>query len=814
MKTYIVLLWAMFVIAPLQAQNCDLEFKGRLIDYHNGKPLSGALVKAAKGGTLITNAKGEFTLSALCEGLLKLEVSHIDCETQHLSFDLTASIHKVIYMEHHIDELQEVNIVADVHEDGQISSQSISIKKEAIDRYSGQTLGDVLEDIAGVQSLKTGTAVVKPVIHGMHSSRVAIVQNGMRQSDQEWGVEHAPNIDLNTAQSIEVVRGPQALRYGGDAIGGTVILKPKRVIKKDTLIGSIIVNGQSNGRGGSLIAQYDKYYKSGWYHHGTLTAKRLGDYHAPDYVLSNTGSQTLALSAGAGYKEFVKGIDIKYQVYQSAIGILRSSHNGSAADLERNINLGLPGVINDFTYDIAAPRQEVTHHSLQLNSFYRLRELGKLEGHYSLQFNQRKEYDIRRGERRDIPALDMDLLTQNAQLFLHIDKWTDWELQTGIDGQYQINTPNPDTGVRRLIPDYKSLKLGLFANASFKTNSDWGVQLGARYDRVHMDAQKFYQTSRWEERGYDQRYDRLVVEEFANQVLTNPVFNFDLWSASLEVKKEWQEQLDASVLLSHAQRAPNVGELFSDGLHHALATIELGSLDLVKEQSNKLSAAIHYQRYKWDIELQSFAQHVSNFMQLLPTGVENTTRGTFPVYEYTQNDAMWYGVDLGYRYDHWVARSNPKGSDPSISMVKTAWSLSGSLSYVHATNLNDDTPVFEIPPLRIKNTLEKPNLFVNGLRLGVTHDWVFRQNRFSDLNYNIRVLNDQGQFEERELNISQTPDGYHLIHAYAAYSLHNTSVRLGVDNLFNTSYRSLMNRQRFFADDLGRNITLQITYKL
>jgi iron complex outermembrane receptor protein len=33
---------------------------------------------------------------------------------------------------------------------------------------------------------------------------------------------------------------------------------------------------------------------------------------------------------------------------------------------------------------------------------------------------------------------------------------------------------------------------------------------------------------------------------------------------------------------------------------------------------------------------------------------------------------------------------------------------------------------------------------------------------------------------------------------------------LAVSNLLNTNYRDYLNRQRFFADDLGRNFTLQL----
>lgn len=66
----------------------------------------------------------------------------------------------------------------------------------------------------------------------MYGSRVAILNNGVKMAEQEWGVEHAPNIDINNYQHIDVVKGASALKFGGDAIGGVVLLEPAIYPKK------------------------------------------------------------------------------------------------------------------------------------------------------------------------------------------------------------------------------------------------------------------------------------------------------------------------------------------------------------------------------------------------------------------------------------------------------------------------------------------------------------------------------------------------------------------------------------------------------
>jgi iron complex outermembrane receptor protein len=83
----------------------------------------------------------------------------------------------------------------------------------------------------------------------LYGSRINILNNGVRLAEQEWGVEHAPNVDINNFQHIDVIKGASALKYGGDAIGGVVVMEPEIFPKKDTIKGSVGLFGISNGRG-------------------------------------------------------------------------------------------------------------------------------------------------------------------------------------------------------------------------------------------------------------------------------------------------------------------------------------------------------------------------------------------------------------------------------------------------------------------------------------------------------------------------------------------------------------------------------------
>ncbi|ARN76723.1 TonB-dependent receptor [Nonlabens spongiae] len=812
---YKCFLFVLLLLSTLQAgaQSCNYTLSGTVKDFHNGENLELVVVYITPlQKSVSTDAEGKFAIKDLCPGTYDLIVSHISCENKTIKVSLTEDKDIMIKLEHYVEELSNVNVEANLSD---TSSETASIERvatETIEKYSGATLGDALATVEGVNILKTGNSITKPIIHGLFGSRVAIVNNGLRQQDQEWGVEHAPNIDLNNADDIHVVKGASALRYGGDAIGGTIVINPRRVLSKDTLMGKAILTAQSNGRGGTATASFNNFNESGWYQQGTITAKRLGDFESPDYVLSNTGSETYAANFTAGFKKFEYGIEANYSYYRAGIGILRSAHIGNSADLVRSINSGEPFVIRDFTYDIEAPKQEVDHHAIQLKAFKRFSDLGKLSLDYGLQFNNRLEFDIRRGERRDLPSLDMDLLTHNLAAYLAIDKYDDLTLEVGLDGMYQINTPDARTGVRRLIPDYNSFRIGSFTAAKWDFSKKWLFEAGVRYDYFDINAQKFYFTSRWEELGYDQQFPQFEVRQSTNQIYTEPEFDYNLLAFTVGSRYEMDDHQSLSFNLSTANRAPNPSELFSDGLHHALATIELGRLDLEKEASYKFNSNYQLNQNGFKLGISPHLNLIQNYIQLEPRGVEFTTRGSFPVEKYRQSDALVAGIDVTASYQFDKIRSN--NSEQSITGVQPAALLSSSFSYIYGQDRDLDRPLIDMPPAQFQLGLTLYDAFLNDLDFEVGMNHVWEQKRIPDTDFMTDVIRDDGSIETVEVNVSQPPEAYTLLNAGVSYAFAKARLSLSVQNLLNTNYRNYLNQLRYYAEDVGRNVQLQFIYKI
>src|SRR5205085_544203 len=97
------------------------------------------------------------------------------------------------------------------------------ISGAALEKTRGKSFTAALADVPGVVELKAATGVAKPIIRGQFGRRLLILVDDVRHRSQEWGIEHAPEIDPFIADAIRIVRGPGGVRYGSDAIGGAVL---------------------------------------------------------------------------------------------------------------------------------------------------------------------------------------------------------------------------------------------------------------------------------------------------------------------------------------------------------------------------------------------------------------------------------------------------------------------------------------------------------------------------------------------------------------------------------------------------------------
>jgi len=795
MRTYALVILVLYSITAI-SQNCNNNLSGTVKDSHDNSPLVGAtLIVAGTEQAVQTDLDGNYTITGLCNQEYSIQISHPECLTKGYTIKVSSATTKNFKLEHHLEELNQITIDGKVYKDKSKTLIQSGLSIEEIEKFSNGSLGDALNSLSGVSSLNTGNTVVKPLINGLHSSRVVIINNGVRMEDQEWGSEHAPNVDINSAGKLTLIKGAGALQYSGDAVGGVIISEAAKVPVKDSLYGKTLFSAASNGRGTTVSSQLTKSYQNGWF--GTVqgTLKRFGDFETPDYILSNTGTSERNASINIGLNRFDYGIEGYYSIFKNEIGILRASHLGGAQDQINAINSREPSIIRDFTYNIDAPKQDVTHHLARLKAFKRFESIGKLSFQYDFQANHRLEYDIRRGDDKDKASLDLDLKTHTIMLDLESKLSNSLNLKSGILGRYQNNFADPNTGVRRLIPDYDKYEIGAYLIADYDLNDDWLLEIGGRFDYTYMDVFKFYRTSFWESRNYDQLFPEIVVEELGNQILTNPEYNFYNASGTVGTTYSFNEDYKLFFNYSLASRAPNPSELFSEGLHHSASRIELGDLRFNSEIGHKFSLTFQRENNVFSFSINPYINIINDFIVIEPTEIQQTIRGNFQVWEYRQTNAELLGVDI----------------DASYSFAEN-FRFEHQFSLVKGYDRTNNTPLISIPAVNTKNGIVYQNPELNSLRLSLQSEYVFRQNEFPNTNFEVFIPETQ---TTEIVDVSTPPEAYHLLDFDSSidFKLNNKStltVGLGIKNLFNTSYRNYLNRLRYYADDLGRNFLLNL----
>lgn len=775
------------------AQN-SFDIKGKIIDFHDKVPLSNAVIKIGSY-TATSDAKGTFIFRNVKKGSYTLTANHPDCDTFTEHIDVSKNLDITLNLEHHIGEIETVTLHGSHKNNGSMVMKTVD--KTEIEKNATDNLGNLLTKISGVSALKTGNNIAKPIIHGLYGSRISILNNGVKLAEQEWGVEHAPNVDINNFQHIDVIKGASALKYSGDAVGGVVVLEPEIFPKKDTLRGSVNLSGISNGQGLGVDVDVLKSWKNGWAVKSGGSIRKLGDQKTADYNLMNTGMDFSSFNFTLQKNSFKSGLSFDYYLTNQNIGIYRGSHIGNTEDFYHAINSAIPVYTGDFSYDIDNPKQVIEHHIAKVSGFKRFENIGKVSATYSFQYNHRQEYDIRRGELSELPSLDLALMTHQLNIndLLEREKFS---LETGIDGSFQNNYSDPATKARRLIPNYDKYAAGIYSVFTYKLTPSLNAEAGARFDYNFYDVTKWYDKSDWFER-YNDLYPEFYVRTNANRVLTRPQLKYQNLSYNAGLEYHPSGRFNLKFNYAKASRTPNIAELFSDGLHHSAAVIEIGSMMLKNETSHQFNLIADA---KFDVleglqvSLNPYFSINKNFINEIPTGVQNTIRGVFQVWSYQQIDAKMYGADLDidFKLNDWL-------------------SYKGRGSYVYGQDETHDEPLILMMPTNFSNALQFSKKSWNGLYLNIENQTFLTQNRFPVHNADVTFY-ENGNEVQRTVDFSTPPKGYSLWNVQAGVDIaKNLSAGLILNNAFNVNYRDYLNRMRFFAADLGRNFILNFRFR-
>ncbi len=730
------------------------------------------------GQGTVTDDKGNFVFSELCEGTYTVTCQHIGCSHLSTEIKVVGETNLCFHLQHESLNLTEITVHARPIQLRSTQAER-SLSGDALAATKGQTMGDLLKTLPGVTSLNTGSGIVKPVIRGMHSSRVLMLNNGVRQEGQQWGSEHAPEIDPYIADKVTVVYGANSVRYGADALGGVVLVEPRALRSEPGMGGEVNLAAFSNGRVGVASAMLEGKMKGKLPLAGRLqgTFKRGGDLHTPDYFLKNTGVKEINYSAAVGLEREHWTSEVFFSQFFTDIGVYRGSHIGNLTDLENAILVGRPTDDGAFSYEIGRPLQRVAHYLFKAKNSFETGTVGKLQVQYARQFNRRGEFDAHKRygtlpSELDKPEMLFEITSHTLDVAWEHKSWRHFTGSIGTQGILQRNTT--DRG--GLIPDYNSQTAGVFWIERWRKHPfPLEFEAGVRYDVRHLN-----------------------IENRGNEVIDKQL-DFSNLSGTAGIVYKLSEQFDIKLHWGTAWRAPNVNELFSDGVHHGSASYEKGREDLVPERAHSTNLSFNFDNQRsFTVNFSLYRNVVNDFIYLRPAAQPVLTiRGAFPSFAYEQTDARLKGLD-------WSAAWKP------IAAI----TITSGASLLRAWNKKDDEWLTLMPADRFQFGLRFSPKAKNGkaekanapyVKLGVEH-----------------VL-EQTRLPASYPDFAPAPSAFTLFNFEAGTTLYvnpkseirnpkSLTLSLTIQNLFNTAYRDYLNRLRYFAHETGRNVSIRLKY--
>lgn len=751
------------------AQPCNHSISGRVTDKAS-QPLPGVVVRLAVSGLgTVTDANGNFSIAGICNTADTLLCSTTGFNEKVIAVEATRNPTLNITLAEAQNSLKEVVINGQkVADDLHTQSQAILTAKD-LQLTRGETLGELMKNLPGLNSVQTGPSLSKPVIHGLHSNRVLIVNNGVRQEGQQWGTEHAPEIDPFTANKITVIKGAASIRYGADAVAGVVLISPDDLPTTPGIGGTAYLVGTSNGQMGAASASLQgafgkKLEGLAWRVQGSL--KDAGNFSTPNYYLINTGLREGDFSANLGYKWKKLSLNAFYSQYNTKVGIFSGAESGNLAELLAKFAEQRPSTPSFFSYHIDRSYQTVYHDLLKASASYELPNKGTLELTFGRQKDLREEYDelpynTTHPELLTAPELSFQLITHTLDLI-----YTQYA-RNGLSGSIGItgNTSgNVYKGFRYLIPNYRDYNGGAFAIERYNINKltlEAGVRLDYRWLQVYQRNNTSLQ-------------------------LYNSTYNYTNVTGTVGGIYHFTDHFTANMNIGTAWRAPSINELFINGVHFSDASYDIGDSTLKSERAVNTSLSFTYTSNRFRAVADLYYNQIDNYIYEMPTLKPVTLiSGTYPAFVYTQDNVNIKGVDAVLEYD-----------------VLPQLTLTSKTTIVRGYNETIHNYLVGMPADR----------FQNGIRYHVK-----RIGRAYEPYIALEHVSTPTQTRvPPNTDYVAPPAGYNIFNANAGFAIQVKGKQLNLDfevkNFTNTAYRDYLNHFRYYADELGINYVLRIKY--
>jgi iron complex outermembrane receptor protein len=604
---------------------------------------------------------------------------------------------------------------------------------------------------------------------------VRVLTDGIGTIDvSNTSADHGVTIDPLTAERIEVLRGPAALLFGGQAIGGAVNVIDRRIPRAQPEGGAHIdVVGAlgSAAEERSLGAAADLSLGGGFVLHLDGSFRKADDVRVGGFVLSpalraeqlEKAAEELEEGHEEEAEEALELAGLRGRLPNS--GFEQTTLGGGLAYIRGPLSLGVSIGRFESDYGISS-RPGIGHaHEEEEGSIGLLAEEGEGEhGDEAVTIGLKQtRYDLRGDYKVGGGFVDRVRLRIGAADYTHTEFEGD-EVGTvfdsnGFEGRLefvqadqngwrgasglQVSRRKFDAeGAEAFLRRNDTEQWGAFTLQEFSFGK-LGVEAAARFEQSRVESQ-FFDITR----------------------------DFDALSVAGGIHYEVIPSAKVGLNISRATRAPSAEELFSNGPHIATSAFEIGDPNLTTEKA--LGAELFFRLDRPGFEVKA-AAYLTRFDDFIFEGETGEEEDELPVFRYFQQDATYRGFEI-------------EASALIGRWGSTRFVVDAVADYVRAT-LKNAGPVPRIPPLRLLGGLEAQS---DRFDARAEVEWVAEQERVA-------------AFETRT-------DGHTLVNASLVWhpfgKRSETSLTLSGNNLLDVDARRHASFTKDFVPLAGRDIRL------
>ncbi len=742
----------------------DGAISGYVLHHENSKPVENAeiLLSGTERGT-ITDEDGFFKIINLPLGKYVLTIRHLGFQSFSRKVNITDQPGKNLkfFMVPEPQNLEEV-VIEESGDNRQIISklpyiETVVLKKE-IDENGVRDIGDFLRSANNIGGIRKGGTGIDPVVRGFKYSQLNVqVNNGLKI---EGGCPNrmdpaTAHIEIEDIESIEVLKGPYALKYG-PSFGGIINLITKMPQQCDSSFVQLRASQgyESNWNGNKQQISVQGAHKFIFFN---LSGGRkdYGNYEDGNGVEVKSGFNKINYRGQLGIMPVKNhSILLNYEAAQGWDMYFPSLPMDERSDDTRLMSVDYNGVFSSVkptTLKIKIYDSDV-HHEMDNKNRPFSDTVVAVSNIHARNFGGRIELKMNIGNGELIAGEDTEEIRKDGERVKNMI------MQPGLPVKKEKLWNNATSSNYGFFAEYTKNIFSLQATAS------------ARIDFNSADSDSISITHPTQGEIYSYGTDSTQT-------------NYTNFSFSLGATKSLNSQISFSISIGRGTRSPDLTERFIILLPVGYDNYDyLGNPQLKPETNNQADLTFKYNSDRIGLlQINGFYAIVNNFItgkQLPPSEQKPLTTGVEGVKQFTNSgNGKMRGFELSYS----LPQKLKFGLDVFASYTygtlnETTKFIKSSTGEIIGEEVIQDDPIAEIPPLDAK----------------LVFSYKFLRNKLVP-NFTLRWAADKTKVSESQ-DERESP-GFITANLSLFYSFNRYfSVSGGINNIFDTAYYEHLNR--------------------